>query len=139
MTLQQPLEEVEFRHIGKSYTMLDAPQIVTGKAVYPSDIQLPRMLHGKILRSPHPHAKILSIDISEAKKIPGVKAVITGKDLPDVRYGSAIRERYILARDTVRFIGEPIAAVAEIEPDIAEEAVNTIKVGYEKLPGVYDA
>jgi CO/xanthine dehydrogenase Mo-binding subunit len=62
--------------------MLDAPQIVTGKAVYPSDILLPRMLHGKILRSPHPHAKILSIDTSEAEKIKGVKAVISGKDLP---------------------------------------------------------
>ncbi|HXQ91691.1 MAG TPA: xanthine dehydrogenase family protein molybdopterin-binding subunit [Nitrososphaerales archaeon] len=139
MSLQQPLEDVEFRHIGKSYTMLDAPQIVTGKAVYPSDILLPRMLHGKILRSPHPHAKILSIDTSEAEKIKGVKAVITGKDLPDIRYGSAIRERYILARNIVRFVGEPIAAVAALDPDIAEEAVNAIKVKYEKLPAVYDA
>ena len=139
MTLQQPTQEVEFRYIGKSHTMMEAPQIVTGKAVYPSDIQIPGMLHGKILRSPHPHARIVRIDISEAEKMPGVKAIIIGKDLPDVRYGSAIRERYILARDVVRFVGEPIAAVAATSPEIAEEAVKSIHVAYEELPAVYDA
>ena len=97
------------------------------------------MLHGKILRSPHPHAKIVSIDTSEAEKMPGVKAVITGKDLPDVRFGSATSERYILARGVVRFVGEAIAAVAATDTDIAEEATKSIKVSYEMLPAVYDA
>ncbi|MHB8566396.1 MAG: xanthine dehydrogenase family protein molybdopterin-binding subunit [Nitrososphaerales archaeon] len=139
MTLQQELKESEFRHIGKSYTMMEAPLVVSGRAFYPSDIQLPKMLHGKILRSPHPHAKIISIDTSEAEKISGVKAIIIGKDLPDVRFGSAIRERYILARDVVRYVGEPVAVVAATEPSIAEEATRAIKVSYQELPTVYDA
>lgn len=119
--------------------MMEAPQVVSARALYPSDIQLPKMLYGKILRSPHPHARILSIDISEAEKLSGVKAVITGRDLPDVRFGSAISERYILARDVVRFVGESIAAVAAIDADTAERATKAIKVKYEMLPAVYDA
>ncbi len=139
MTLQQELQVSEFRHVGKSHVMMEAPLVVSGKAVYPSDIHLPKMLHGKLLRSPHPHARIVDIDVSEAQKIPGVKAIIVGKELPDVRFGSAIRERYVLARDVVRYVGEPLAAVAATEPSIAEEAVRAIKVTYEPLPAVYDA
>src|SRR5579872_2730762 len=139
MTLQPSLEQVEFRHVGKSHVLMEAPQIVTGKATYPSDIQLPKMLHGKLLRSPHPHAKILSIDLSKAEKIPGVKAIVVGRDLPDIRYGSAIRERYVLARDVVRFVGEPIAGVAAVDMETAEAAINAIDIEYEQLPAVYDA
>lgn len=140
MTLQQKVEQVgELNYVGKPHTLMEASLIASGKALYPSDIQLPKMLHGKILRSPHPHAKILSIDTSDAENIPGVKAIITNKDLPDVRYGSAIRERYILARGVVRFVGEPIAAVAATSLEVAEQAVNAIKVTYEMLPAVYDA
>ena len=140
MTLEQKLEQnTDFLHVGKSHIMMEAPLVVSANALYPSDIQLPKMLHGKILRSPHPHAKIISIDTSEAEKMPGVKAVITGKDLPDVRFGSATSERYILAHGVVRFVGEAIAAVAAIDTDIAEEATKAIKVSYEMLPAVYDA
>ncbi len=119
--------------------MMEAPLILAGKAVYPSDLQLPNMLHGKILRSPHAHARILGIDTSEAEKIPGVKAVITGNDMPDVRYGSALKERYVLARGVVKFVGEPIAAVAATDPKIAQRAVDAIKISYEELPAVFDA
>lgn len=119
--------------------MMEAPLVVSGKAQYPSDIQFVNLLHGKVLRSSYPHAKILSIDISEAEKVPGVKAIITNKDLPDVRFGSAIRERYILAKGVVRYVGEPIAAVAAVDVQSAEEGVRAIKVKYEELPTVYDA
>lgn len=136
---QQEIEKTELKVVGKEHVMKEAPLVVQGKAMYPSDMHLPKMLHGKILRSPHPHAKIVSIDTSEAEKIPGVRAIIVGKEMPDVRFGSAIRERYILARDVVRYVGEPIAAVAATEVAIAEEATRTIKVVYEELPTVYDA
>ncbi|MGI0091891.1 MAG: xanthine dehydrogenase family protein molybdopterin-binding subunit [Nitrososphaerales archaeon] len=140
MTLQSELEQsVEFRQVGKPHILMEAPLIMSGKAQYPSDITMAKLLHGKVLRSSHPHAKILSIDTSEAEKIPGVKAIITSKDLPDVRYGSAIRERYILARGVVRFVGEPVAAVAATDIDTAEEAIRAIKVTYEDLPAIYDA
>lgn len=140
MALKQELEQIpEFRHIDKAHVLMEAPLVVSGKAQYPSDIQFLNLLHGKLLRSPHPHAKIVSIDTSEAEKIPGVKAIITSKDLPDVRYGSAIRERYILAKGVVRFVGEPIAAVAATDVETAEEGVRAIKVHYEELPALYDA
>ncbi len=140
MALKQELEQMpEFRHIDKPHIMMEAPLVVSGKAQYPSDMQLLNLLHGKILRSPYPHAKIVSIDTSEAEILPGVKAIITSVDLPDVRYGSAIRERYILAKGVVRYVGEPIAAVAAVDEETAEEAVRAIKVRYEELPAVYEA
>ncbi|MGI0092142.1 MAG: xanthine dehydrogenase family protein molybdopterin-binding subunit, partial [Nitrososphaerales archaeon] len=141
MALQPELKsrEEDFLHIGKSYSLLESPLVVTGNSSYPSDIQLPRMLFGKILRSEHAHAKILSIDATEARKLAGVVAVITGSDLPDVRYGSAVKDRYIIARDTVRFVGEAVAAVAATDSDIAEEALRRIKISYQVLPSVFDA
>lgn len=128
-----------FLHVGKSYPMLETPLVVSGNGVYPSDIQLQGMLHGKILRSPHPHAKILDIDFREAARLDGVVAVITANDLPNVRYGSAVKDRFVLARDTVRFVGESVAAVAATDPDTAEEAIRRIKVSYRLLPSVFDA
>lgn len=119
--------------------MLESPLVVSGNGVYPSDIQLKGMLFGKILRSPHAHAKILDIDTTDATGLAGVVAVITAEDLPNVRYGSAVKDRFVLARDTVRFVGEAIAAVAATDPEIAEDAVRKIKVRYEVLPSVFDA
>ena len=112
---------------------------VTGRAVYTFDVKLPGMLYGKILRSPHAHAKILNIDYSKALRIPGVVGVVTGKDTLGVKQG--IWRRYqdlcdeqILPIDKVRYIGEPVAAVAALTEEIAEQALDLIEVQYEVLP-----
>ena len=97
------------------------------------------MLHGKALRSPYPHARIVSIDVRRARQLPGVSAAITSADLPDQRFGSSIQDEPFLARGKVRYAGEPVAAVAAIDKDIARKAIDLIDVEYEELPGVYDA
>ncbi|MEI7743639.1 MAG: xanthine dehydrogenase family protein molybdopterin-binding subunit, partial [Chloroflexota bacterium] len=114
----------------------DAAEKLRGEAQYVGDLVVPRMLHGKVLRSPFPHARIVSIDTSEADAMPGVVTVLTGKDLLDIDpyYGHAIKDRTILAIDRVRFAGEPVAAVAAIDEATAEAAVLTIVVEYEELP-----
>jgi 4-hydroxybenzoyl-CoA reductase subunit alpha len=101
---------------------------------------LPGMLFGKVLRSPYPHARILNIDTSRAEKLPGVKAVITGSDTSGIPYGSVPKgyDEYPLAIGKVRYVGDAVAAVAAIDEDIAEEALELIDVEYEELPGVYD-
>ena len=124
--------------IGKNVPRLDALEKVTGKAKYSVDLNLPGMLHAKVLRSPFPHARIIHIDTTEAEKATGVKAVITGRDVSEEKIGF-IRDRYILARDRVRFLGEAVAAVAADKVEAAEEALELIKVEYEELPGVFDA
>jgi CO/xanthine dehydrogenase Mo-binding subunit len=86
------------------------------------------MLWAKVLRSPFPHAKIVNIDSSKVSKMPGVHAVISGKDLPDRRVGRLLRDIPVLARDKVRFVGEKVAAVAAEDPDTAEEAILLIDV-----------
>src|SRR3712207_1543639 len=92
---------------------IDGFDKVTGAATYAADITRPAMLWGKILRSPYPHARIISIDTSAAKALPGVHAVLTGADLPeDYLIGRAMRDMPVLARDVVRFVGEKVAAVA---------------------------
>ena len=96
------------------------------------------MLWGKVLRSPFPHARIVSIDTSKARALPGVHAVITGQDIPDRRVGRRLRDFPVLARDRVVFVGEKVAAVAAETLDIAEEALLLIDVEYEDLPAVYD-
>ncbi len=127
----------EFSIIGKSVPNVDALQKATGQAMYTNDVSLPRMLYAKILRSPHPHARIISIDASKAERLAGVKVVVTGKDAPDERI-YILRDRYILARDVVRFIGEPVAAVAADTIETAEEALDLIEVDYEALPAIFD-
>ncbi|MDP2916763.1 MAG: xanthine dehydrogenase family protein molybdopterin-binding subunit, partial [Dehalococcoidia bacterium] len=127
----------EFKVIGKSVPRVDALEKVTGQAKYTVDVKLPRMLYIKILRSPHAHAKILGIDISKAKKLAGVHVVATGKDAPDEKL-YALQDRYVLARDVVRFVGEPVAAVAADTVDIAEDALELIDVEYESLPAIFD-
>ncbi|MFH2044055.1 MAG: molybdopterin cofactor-binding domain-containing protein [Pseudomonadota bacterium] len=136
------MKEEGYSVIGKSIPRVEGPQKTKGEAVFTTDIALPGMLYGKILRSPYPHAGILNIDTSKAEKIKGVKAVITGRDIPNVKYGLAMSmfpetaDRYLLARDKVRFVGNDVAAVAAISEDIAEEALKHIHVEYERLPAV---
>ncbi len=128
----------EYSIVGKSAFRVDGVEKVTGKAVYTDDIKLPRMLQIKVLRSPHPHAKILSIDTSRAEKLPGVRCVITGKDVPDRRIGLNVKDEYILAKDVVQAVGHAVAAVAAETREIAEEALDLIEVDYEPLPAIFD-
>ncbi len=126
--------------VGARLPMLDAAQKVKGAALFTDDLVLPGMLFGRILRSPVAHARILNIDTSRAEKLNGVKAVVTGKDIPDRQYGIVPRakDEYALARNKVRFIGDDVAAVCAIDPEIAEEAIELIEVDYEELPSVFD-
>ncbi|OGO59657.1 MAG: hypothetical protein A2025_00170 [Chloroflexi bacterium RBG_19FT_COMBO_47_15] len=129
--------------IGQRVHRVDGPEKVTGSAKYTFDMVLPNMLYGKILRSPHPHAKILNIDTSQAEKLIGVKAVVTGKDTLGKKQGIWRRfpelcDEEILCREKVRYIGDPVAAVAAIDEDTAEEALDLIEVEYEPLPAVFD-
>jgi len=126
--------------IGKPYPKKDARIKVSGECRFGGDIHVPGMLHGKLLRSPYPHAKILSIDTSKAEKLKGVRGVVTGKDFPGIIYGNFAHTRdYLpLAKDRVRFIGEEVAAVAAVDEDTAWEAVELIDVEYEPLPAVFD-
>lgn len=123
----------------KTITRVDAFNKVTGNAYFSADVKLPGMLYGKILMSPHPHARIVNIDISKAEKLPGVKAVIPNADTPREPYGifSSTRDQYPIALDKVRFVGEPVAAVAAVDLDTAEEALRLIDVEYEILPAVF--
>jgi 4-hydroxybenzoyl-CoA reductase subunit alpha len=129
--------------IGTRVHRVDGPEKVTGSAKYTFDMVLPNMLYGRILRSPHPHAKILNIDTSQAEKLMGVKAVVTGKDTLGHKQGIWRRfpelcDEEILCRTKVRYIGDPVAAVAAVDEDTAEEALDLIEVEYEPLPAVFD-
>jgi xanthine dehydrogenase molybdenum-binding subunit len=126
----------EFRHIGHDTPRPDAGAKAAGTALYIHDIERPGMLHGKIKFSEHAHARIRSIDTSRASRLPGVRAVITAYDTPEVRIGY-LRDNFALKRDKVRQFRDEVAAVAAIDPDIAAAAVDLIEVEYEPLPGVY--
>ena len=133
----------EFSVIGKDVPRSDATPKARGSAIYTDDMKLPRMLHGRILMSPVPHALIKHIDTSKAASLPGVKCVITAEDTPKIKYGNwrlfpETQDEYPLAVDKVRFIGDEVAAVAAIDKDTAEEALELIKVEYEELPAVFD-
>ncbi len=126
--------------VGTRVPMLDAALKAKGAALFTDDMVLPGMLYGKILRSPLPHARILNIDVTRAEKLPGVKGVVTGRDIPDRQYGIVpmAKDEYALAREKVRYIGDDVAAVCAIDPEIAEEALERIDVDYEELPAVFD-
>lgn len=129
----------ELTVVGQSVKRLDSFEKVTGKAKYVMDMKLPAMLYGKILRSPYPHAKITSIDSAQAARLGGVKAVITGRDVPDRRFGIGVYDQHVLARERVLFAGDAVAAVAASTDEIAEVALGLIEVEYEELPAVFDA
>jgi 4-hydroxybenzoyl-CoA reductase alpha subunit len=134
----------------KKYTVINTPvhnidgiAKITGRAEYAFDIKLPSMLYGKILRSPYPHAKILNIVTKKAERLTGVEAVVTGKDTLGIKQGiwrrfKELCDEEILARNKVRYIGEPVAAVAAVDEDTAEEALDLIEVEYEPLPSVFE-
>lgn len=123
--------------IGTSRPKVDAYPKVTGRALYADDISLPRMLYGGLLRSPHPHANIISINTRPALEIPGVVAVITGADLPQ-KFGilPSSQDELALAIEKVRYVGDPVAAVAALDPDTLEQALKRIEVDYEILPAL---
>jgi len=133
------MNEVVPRHnIGDYVPMIDGPEKVSGRAKYTADLMAPGMLAGRIFRSPYSHAEILDVDISEAMKLPGVKAIVTGADC-DKTFGvlPIARSEHPLARDRVRYRGEPVAAVAAIDDATAKEALRRIKLKVRKLPAYH--
>ncbi len=124
--------------LGQSVPKLDAREKVTGRAVYTDDLQLPGMLYGALLGSPHPHARILAYDTSRARALPGVRAVLTAEDLPDRKIGAVIKDQPLLARGKVLYAGEPVAAVAAVDAGTARRALEAIDIRYEVLPPVFD-
>jgi CO/xanthine dehydrogenase Mo-binding subunit len=124
--------------IGLRLPRLDGVPKVTGRHVYATDIALPGMLFGKVLRSTHAHARIRGIDVSRARALPGVRGIITMADIPNVLHGFAVRDTTVFASDTVRFVGHPVAAIAATNLEIAEQAMAAIDVDYEPLPAVFE-
>jgi 4-hydroxybenzoyl-CoA reductase alpha subunit len=133
----QKQQRTPYRIVGTNRPKVDAYGKVTGRALYADDVVLPRMAYGRLLRSPHPHARILSIDTSRALALPGVLAVLTGADLPQ-RFGilPSSQDETALAIDKVRYVGDPVAAVAALDPDTLDEALKLIDVEYEVLPSI---
>jgi CO/xanthine dehydrogenase Mo-binding subunit len=124
--------------VGKSVPRIDGVYKVTGSTKYAFDMELPRMLFGKIKRSTIPHGRVLSIDTSKAEKLEGVRAVITSADAPNRHYGYGLNDETIFPRDRVRYVGEPVAAVAADTEEIAEDALDLIDVEYEELTPIFD-
>ena len=124
--------------IGARMVRTDAVEKVTGSAVYAEDVRLPRMVYGALVRSTHAHARILSIDTSGAMSLPGARAVVTGRDIEMGYYGYELHDQRVFALEKVRYLGEPVAAVAADTPDAARAAAALVKVEYEELPAVFD-
>jgi CO/xanthine dehydrogenase Mo-binding subunit len=126
------------RVVGKSLPRMDGAGKVTGSAIYAADFALPGMLVGKVFRSTEPHARIVRLDTARARTLPGVRAVITAADVPDVRYGGALKDETVFARDKVRYAGQPVAAVAATTREAADAALAAIEIVYESLPAAFD-
>ena len=126
--------------IGQSIPRQDGFEKVTGRAKYTADLSIDNVCHTKILRSPLPHARLRAVSTSRAETLPGVIAVLTGADIADLQpyYGSMIKDRPLIAIDKVRYVGEPVAAVAAVDVETAERALEYIEVEYEELPAVLD-
>ncbi|MEK7334653.1 MAG: molybdopterin cofactor-binding domain-containing protein [Candidatus Binatota bacterium] len=127
-----------YRTIGRSVPHVGGVDKVTGTTQYVADLAVPGALWGKVLRSPVPHARVVKVDTSKARELAGVHAVISAADLPPVYVGSRMKDMPVLARERVRFVGEPVAAVAAESNEIAEQALNLIEVEYEEIPAVFD-
>jgi len=135
--------------VGKRLPRVDAKERVTGQAIYPADLSLPGMVHAKLLRSPHAHARIRSIDVAQAQALKGVLAVVTAADFPELPIGATIPmgetgyDMWMvagvnLARGKVHWVGQPVAGVAAVDGHVAEAALALIEVEYEPLPAVLD-
>ncbi|MGL5514313.1 MAG: xanthine dehydrogenase family protein molybdopterin-binding subunit, partial [Sporomusa sp.] len=129
------MREKKYRHIGKSPMRIEAREKVTGRAIYTCDMELPGMLIAKCIHSPYARAEIVNIDTSAAKALPGVKAVLTGEDIPYL-LGLYMIDKRVLARGMVRYQGESVAAVAAVDEETAEKALSLIKIEYKELPSV---
>jgi len=137
--MTQAVRTLQVGRVGELVPRLDAPPKVKGEFAYASDLVVPGMLWGHTLRSPHPHARILSIDISEAVSMPGVHAVLTHEDVPGAKfYGLEFTDQPVLAIDRVLYHGEPVALVAAEHPEQARRAAERIRVSYEELVPVAD-
>jgi len=124
--------------VGQSVPRVDMYEKITGRATFVDDMQFgPGLYHGRLVRSPYAHALIKSVDPSRALSLPGVKAVVTGEDAP-TRIGLYLKDRYIFCLDRVRYVGDVVAGVIAVSPEIAEEAARLVKVEYEELPAVFD-
>src|SRR6188474_2100383 len=132
-----PMAPAKTRVVGRPYRRVDGAAKVTGQTRFADDLVLPRMLHCKLLRSKIAHARILSIDVSKALAAPGVLAVATGRELP-TPFGilPVSQDEHALCTDRVRFVGDPVAAVAAVDEDAAFDALDLIRVEYEPLPPV---
>jgi len=131
---------VEYTIVGKRLPLIDASEKVTGRALFTGDIEIPGMLHARILRSPYAHARVLRIDTCQAERFPGVKAVLSKNNAPRLKIPATLggpRER-IMFGEKVRYVGDEVAALAAISKEVAEEALKLIKVEYEELPAIFD-
>jgi 4-hydroxybenzoyl-CoA reductase subunit alpha len=130
----------DYAIIGKRMPRVDSRTKVMGKAKFTADLKLPGMLVGKVLRSPLAHARILSIDTTKAESLPGVKAVVTGKDTEGVKWGvfAYTRDQQFIQTEKVRYIGDEVAGVAAVDEETALKALDLIDVEYEELPAVFD-
>ncbi len=129
----------KFSVVGQKVSRFEGYEKVAGESRFIADIVVPGMLMGKILRSPYPHAKIVSIDTSKAEKLRGVRAVVTSEDTIKRGWGAFFPDQFPLSEGKARYVGEEVAAVAAIDSDIAEEAVDLIDVEWEELPAVFDS
>ncbi len=127
----------ETRILGKDVERVDGVEKVTGAARYTADLKFPRMLHARVIRSPYPHAGVLNVNCEKARRVCGVKAVVAGKDYP-FHTGLYLKDQTIYAVDRVRYVGDPVAAVAAESPESAEEAASLVEVEYEVLDPVFD-
>ena len=124
--------------ISKRVSRIDGEEKVLGKAKYADDFRFQGMLYGEVLRSPYPHAKITNINTSKAKSLKGVEAVICGKDVSKELYGRYLEDNPIFATDKVRFIGDPVSAVAAVDDDTAKQALDLIEINYEEMEPLFD-
>jgi CO/xanthine dehydrogenase Mo-binding subunit len=129
---------MSYSSIGKRVPRLDASLQIAGQSIYADDISKPDMLYAKALRSGLPHARIVHLDVSRAVHSPGVVSVLTAEDVPNNRWGFSHLDQPVLCDTVVRYSGDPVAAVAAVSEDAAEEALSLIKVDYDPLPAVFD-
>src|SRR3981189_3359567 len=128
----------DVRGVGLSIPRPDGPEKVTGQVPYVADLKPKGLLHAKLLRSPHAHARITRIDTSRARALAGVRAGLTSADMPSLKKKAPTRAHAVLAIDRVVFVGQPVAAVAADEPAIAEEALDLTTVEYDALPAAVE-
>ena len=128
----------KFSVVGKRVNRVEGIEKVTGEARYVGDVVLPGMLIGRVLRSPYPHARILRIHTQKAERLPGVRAVVTAEDTIKRGWGAFVEDQYPLSVGKVRYVGEEVAAVAAIDQNTAEEALDLIDIEWEQLPAVFD-